>query len=129
MKHLKLFILLIILCFCSFTEFADTVNKTKSVPDGTTIVLNGDKKPIKRPQMPSRQMITCIYDDGELTFDFVLPEGMCDVVLTESSGAAMSYTIDSSELTATVFVGTISESEIELTTENGNTYFGILTAE
>ncbi|MBP3535952.1 MAG: hypothetical protein J6J93_00240 [Muribaculaceae bacterium] len=69
-------------------------------------------------------MITCIYDDGELTFDFVVPEGMCDVVLTESSGATMSYTIDSSELTATVFVGTITESEVELTTENGNTYSG-----
>lgn len=110
---------------------ANAVEKQKTVPNGTTISLNkgrGKSRP-NRPGMPSRQMITCIYDGGELTFDFVVPEGMCDVVLTESSGATMSYTIDSSELTATVFVGTISESEIELTTENGNTYSGILTAE
>lgn len=113
------------------TFFADAVEKTKTVSDGTSITLNDDRgKPRpNRPKTPARQIITCIYNNGELTIDFVMPEGMCEVMLTENAGAAMSYTIDSSDLTATVFVGTIGESEIELTTENGNTYTGILTAE
>ena len=125
MKSIKLYTLLFAICCSCFTEMVFAVEKTKTVPNGTTIVLGGGIKTRPgRPKMPSRQMITCIYDGDELTFDFVVPEGMCDVVLTESSGATMSYTIDSSELTATVYVGTLSESEVELTTENGNTYSG-----
>ena len=131
MKTFKLFSIATVVSLSSMTFFADAVEKTKTVSDGTSITLNNDRgKPRpNRPKTPARQIITCIYDNGELTFDFVLPEGMCEVVLTENTGAAMSYTVDSSDLTATVFVGTIGESEIELTTENGNTYTGILTAE
>lgn len=130
MKNTKLICLVFVICLSSMTFLCNAVDKTQTVPNGTTCTLKkGTKKPNKRPGKPDYQIVTCIYDNGELTIDFVMPEGMCEVMLTENTGAAMSYTVDSSDLTATLYVGTIGESEIELTTENGNTYTGILTAE
>lgn len=131
MKKLKLFTLLLAVGLSTVMFFTEATSRKRNVPNGTTIILGniGGKLPNGRPGMPSRQIINCTYDSGELTIDFTIPEGMCEVLLTETSGMTMSYTVDSSNLTATVYVGTISESEIELSTESGNIYSGTLTYE
>ena len=130
MKNIKLFTLLFAIGLSAALFFAEATERTQNLPSGTTVVLKSrGKLPKGRPGMPSRQIINCTYDSGELTIDFTIPEGMCEVLLTEASGMTMSYTVDSSNLTATVFVGTISDSEIELSTESGNTYSGTLTYE
>lgn len=131
MKNLKLITLLFAVGLSAALFFAEATNKTRNVPNGTTITLGnaGGKSPNGRPRIPSRQIINCTYDSGELTIDFTIPEGMCEVLLTEASGMTISYTVDSSNLTATIYVGTISESEIELSTESGNIYSGTLTYE
>lgn len=91
------------------------------------LVIKCRKPRPNRPGMPSRQIINCTYDSGELTIDFTVTEGMCEVVLTENTGMAFQYTVDSSELTVTIFVDLIGESEIEISTESGNVYSGVLT--
>ena len=83
-----------------------------------------------RPKAPSRQVVTCFYDGQYLCFDFVVPEGECDVTVTEwFSNAVQNYTIDSSELSADVYVGELYESTVTITTANGHTYTADLTSE
>lgn len=83
-----------------------------------------------RPKAPSRQVVTCFYDGLYLCFDFVVPEGECNVTVTEwYSNAVQNYTIDSSELSADIYVGELYESTVTVTTANGNTYTAELTAE
>lgn len=130
MNKIKLLTLIFVVGLSAVMFFAEAIERTQNLPSGTTVVLKSrGKLPNGRPGMPSRQIINCTYDSGELTIDFTVPEGMCELMLTDASGMAMSYTFDSSDLTATVFVGTITESEIELSTESGNIYSGTLTAE
>lgn len=127
----KIFIFLLVVCVSSTINIADATDKATTLPNGITTTLGnkGVKQRPHRPGMPSRQIINCTYDCGELTIDFTVPEGMCEVVLTENTGMAFQYTVDSSELTATIFVGPIGESEIELTTESGNVFSGVLTSD
>ena len=83
-----------------------------------------------RPRIPSRQVVTCSYDGQYLCFDFTVPEGECNVTVTEwFSNAVQNYTIDSSELSADVYVGELYESTVTLTTANGHTYTADLTSE
>lgn len=83
-----------------------------------------------RPQVPSKQRISLDYDGEYLTFGFVVPEGECDVVLTEwYSGAVQTYTIDSTPLSAEIYVGELYESTVTITTAKDNTYTAELTAE
>ncbi|MDE6512666.1 MAG: hypothetical protein K2L05_00590 [Muribaculaceae bacterium] len=75
-------------------------------------------------------MVTCSYVGEYLCFDFVVPEGECEVTVTEwFSNAVQNYTIDSSELSADVYVGELYESTVTITTANGHTYTADLTAE
>ena len=68
-----------------------------------------------------------MYDGETLVFDFVLPEGQCELsVRGIDNGYVVTETFDSSDLVAEVFVGTITDCEIELTTQKGNTYSGVL---
>lgn len=103
------------------------VSKTNS----ERIILTPAKDSVAlRPKAPSRQVVTCAYDGEYLMFDFVVPEGECDVVVTEwFSNAQQSYTIDSSILTADIHVGELYESTVTVTTEKGNVYTADLTAE
>ncbi len=94
------------------------------------VLSSESKNTALRPKAPSRQVVTCAYDGEYLMFDFVVPEGECDVVVTEwFSNAQQSYTIDSSILTADIHVGELYESTVTVTTEKGNVYTADLTAE
>lgn len=85
--------------------------------------------PILRPKAPSRQLISCEYDGENLLFEFELPEGMCELVLTDVLTAqTTAYVFDSSTCNAAVYVGEIYESTLTLTTSLGNVYSGTLSA-
>ena len=60
-----------------------------------------------RPKVPSKQHIECWYCDGELSFDFVIPEGECTLYVTNyATGFMTQYTFDSADH-ADVYVGII----------------------
>ena len=72
------------------------------------------------------QQIFCCYDDGQLTFDFAIPEGECLLTVTDlSTNFARNYSF-SSEAEATVYVGTLTEAYIEISTASGHEYEGYL---
>lgn len=129
MKVLK-FIIIIIIALTSYSEIGIALNNGKQQ---VTKAIHGvlkrkeTKSPDKRPRLPNRQIIEYIYDGELLTIEFVLPEGECLVILTDqTTGIPMRFNIDSEELIAEVCVGEINESSIELITDTGNSYIGML---
>ena len=95
---------------------------------GHSNILIRNKANIKgnRPKAPSMQQIFCYYEDGQLTFDFAIPEGDCLLTVTDlSTNFARNYSF-SSEAEATVYVGTLTEAYIEISTESGHEYEGYL---
>ena len=84
------------------------------------------KKTTNRPKAPSMQQIFCYYEDGELTFDFAVPEGDCALTVTDlTTNFARNFSF-SSEAEATVYVGTLTEAYIEISTESGHDYEGYI---
>lgn len=108
--------------------FAVSINlEANNVSRGEAVLKNRSESGNKRPKAPSLQRITCVYDGETLVFDFVLPEGQCELsVRGIDNGYVVTETFDSSDLVAEVFVGTITDCEIELTTSLGHTYSGVL---
>lgn len=122
------------LCAGFTTLFAACpVEKTQpSRPTQNKVIIleKSQKAETARPKAPSRQVVTCFYDGEYLCFDFVVPEGECNVTVTEwYSNAVQNYVIDSSELSADIYVGQLYESTVTVTTANGNTYTAELTAD
>lgn len=92
----------------------------------TSIDLHGKHNTKGRPKAPSRQNIYCVYEDGNLVIQFRIPEGICQMTVTDlTSGLAFMYTFNSSS-EATISVGQLSLALIEIVTENGGEYEGIL---
>ena len=62
-------------------------NKTVSTDKPIWVKINPPIVPGNpgRPKAPSKQHIECWYCDGELSFDFVIPEGECTLFLTDYS--------------------------------------------
>ncbi len=129
----KKFSSLLLLASCATLFATAPVEKTQPNRPTTNkpiILEKSQKAESARPRVPSRQVVTCAYDGEYLMFDFVVPEGECNVVVTEwFSNAQQSYTIDSSTLTADIHVGELYESTVTVTTEKGNVYTADLTAE
>lgn len=101
-----------------------------AAPQGTVDLKKNSSHKSHRPKAPSLQRITCVYDGENLVFDFVLPEGQCELsVRGIDNGYVVNETFDSSDLVAEVFVGTLSDCEIELSTSLGHTYSGVLYVE
>lgn len=123
--------LLIIIAALMLPTFQAIANDPIDLPetsegDGGYLERDKGKDPGNRPQAPDRQMIFCQYDGEELTFSFAYSEGECEVQLTDRYGLTQFYTIDSSELFASVYVGKIGYTEITLITERGITYTGVI---
>ncbi len=129
MKPLKIFTLILTVGILSVPLMSGAAGESRPVSNGSRILLqrHSSRNPHMRPNAPSRQLIDCTYNEGLLTFNFTFSEGMCDVYLTEiSTGMTEVYSIDSSDLTASVYVGTIESLSIEIVTEQGHSYVGIL---
>lgn len=52
-----------------------------AAPQGTVDLKKNSTHKSHRPKTPSLQRITCVYDGENLVFDFVLPEGQCELVV------------------------------------------------
>lgn len=118
----------IIFC-CSISVKADT-NDSTTQSEPTKVDLKSENLPIPskgRPKAPSRQHIECWYINGELTFDFVIPEGICTLSLTDySTGFTTQYTFDSANH-ADIPVGPLPNGGlIEILTQSGNSYYGYI---
>lgn len=98
------------------------------LPSSTSIVIYDKKEknePV-RPKAPSRQRIQCAYENGCLSFSFAIPEGECQLTVTDvTTGFARQYVFDSSA-DATINVGTLTQAHIEISTANGHEYEGWL---
>ena len=98
------------------------------LPSSTSIVIKDKKEknePV-RPKAPSRQRIQCAYENGCLYFQFAIPEGECQLTVTDmTTGFARQYVFDSSAA-ATVYVGVLTQAHIEISTANGHEYEGWL---
>lgn len=124
MKITKILILLI--AFLAVSTGLEAQNQSSNSLGELTLKSKG-KITSHRPKAPSLQRITCVYDGENLVFDFVLPEGQCELsVRGIDNGYVVTETFDLSDLVAEVFVGTITDCEIELTTSLGHTYSGVL---
>lgn len=98
------------------------------LPSSTSIVITDTKKDDKpgRPKAPSRQRIQCAYENGCLNFQFAIPEGECQLTVTDmTTGFARQYVFDSSA-DAAINVGTLTQAHIEISTANGHEYEGWL---
>lgn len=131
MRIIKYLFSFLLLSFCIGTIHAVTSETNFSdSSDPTILKRETPRDPNGRPKAPGRQVITCHYDGENLNLDFIYSEGECEVYLTElSTNFSRYYLIDSSELYASIFVGTIKSTAITLTTSNGNTYTGAITVE
>ena len=82
---------------------------------------------IKFPKSPDRQSITCAYDGMGLELDFAISEGMSTLTVTDETPQCSTYTIDTSSLSVSIPIGSLSGSiSIELDTELGNHFSGIM---
>lgn len=129
MKLLKSFLIFLTSGLCLVPQIVYSSTQGDGNPSGTTILIkdNGGKITGGRPRVPSNQQVCCSYANGLLTIAFKYAEGNCEVALTDvESGIEAFYTIDSEELSATIFVGEVGELFVEISTENGNIYSGTL---
>lgn len=92
--------------------------------DAMPVTIKELKSSNSRPKAPSMQFIECWYGDGVLSFDFNIPEGICNLSVTDKkSGFVYNYVFDSSEHTE-VYVGELEYADITITTALGHTYIG-----
>ncbi len=92
--------------------------------DAMPVTIKELKSSNSRPKAPSMQFIECWYGDGVLSFDFNIPEGICNLSVTDKkSGFVYNYVFDSSEH-AKVYVGNLEHADITITTALGHTYIG-----
>ncbi len=92
--------------------------------DAMPVTIKELKSSNSRPKAPSMQFIECWYGDGVLSFDFNIPEGICNLSVTDKkSGFVYNYVFDSSEHTE-VYVGNLEHADITITTALGHTYIG-----
>lgn len=87
-------------------------------------LISNPGKPSGRPKAPSRQRISCHYTNGMLYIQFAVPEGNCELIVTNTeTGDSQVYYFDSS-FDAFINIGRLSSFELYITTEKGNSYFG-----
>lgn len=120
-----LFLLMALFPPCALSALGSNSNTNPSSL-GRIIIKERLRIPNKRPKAPSAQQIFCYYEDGSLTFDFVIPEGDCSVTVTNlSNNHVAAYSI-SSEDEAVIYVGELSHAYIEVYTATGHEYEGYL---
>lgn len=107
---------------CSFEVSGD--DAVSSFGKEVIPIKNDDMSKPGRPKAPSMQFIECWYGDGVLSFDFNVPEGMCNMsVFDKKSGFVYNYVFDSSEH-AEVNVGNLEYADISISTASGHRYVG-----
>ena len=124
-KHYIILVLMMAICLISPLGFqAQDQNSQGGKPNATKVPIKNKKEPspIARPHAPSRQQIDCYYLDGILYIEFLLPEGECQMTVTYDCG--IEDYLFSSTIPSEIYMGELDEFDIEIETENGNTYEG-----
>lgn len=116
----------ILLCSASLLGQTQSTNPQNKRTDIVVVLKQPTKNVSGRPKAPSRQSIECMYFDGNLSVDFFIPEGECTMTVTDSNtGISLQY-IFSTEESAEIYVGNLSNAYFEFDTEAGNSYEGCL---
>ena len=91
-KHLKLLLFPLIGLSSIFISFNEILPVSESI-----ILIPKKEIDPKRPKLPTRQMIRCVYQNGSLKFQFAIPEGEGQLTVTDmTTGFARQYVFDSS---------------------------------
>ncbi|MDE7438588.1 MAG: hypothetical protein K2M93_08905 [Muribaculaceae bacterium] len=127
MKRLKLSMLTALAIILTSAPFIKADEKSPATDSGgkTMIIIHNPIGGNGRPKAPSKQHIECWYCDGELSFDFVIPEGECTLYLTDyATGFMTQYVFDSADH-ADIYVGALPNGgSIEINTASGHIYYG-----
>ena len=127
MKRLKLSMITALAIILTSTPFIKADGKSPATDSGgkIIIIIDNPKGENGRPKAPSKQHIECWYCDGELSFDFVIPEGECTLFLTDyATGFMTQYVFDSADH-ADIYVGALPDvGSIEINTASGHKYYG-----
>lgn len=121
MQIIRLTVLIIVSVFCLQTQADD--NKEASSNVSIYFLKRGGDGRTDKPRMPSRQCVYGIYDGENLYIEFSIPEGMCDMAVSDSYGFEQTYQFDSNSPSVT-YVGEVETAEITITTSCGNVYEG-----
>lgn len=107
---------------------AETNQTTKNQPKAPiTLVKKNRGASTIRPKAPDRQVVTCAYEEEELYFSFVIPEGMATVTVKDENLFSLTYEIDTAPLEVYIPVGELTgDINVELETEKGNFYSGTI---
>ncbi len=96
-------------------------------PRTITLQKTGTRTKPYKPKAPDRQIVTCAYDGDELHFSFVIPEGNATLTMTDERQYSVTYEFDTTPLVVDVPVGNLPGiTYLEIETESGNSYSGIL---
>lgn len=88
---------------------------------------NSPINPGKKPKLPSKQRIDCIYDGEYLHLNFLIPEGNCNMILYDAYNYAYNtYYYNSADESISVRIGIVKNTTITIHTEKGNTYSGVI---
>ena len=127
MKRLKLSMCIALAMIFASAPFIKADDKSPATDSGdkNIVIIINPKISTGRPKAPSKQHIECWYCDGELSFDFVIPEGECTLYLTDyATGFITQYVFDSADH-ADIYVGALPNGgSIEINTTSGHTYYG-----
>lgn len=121
------FIYLFALSALPFTAYPQNANSSEISATPVPVIITDTKtNPNGRPQLPSRQHVECVYADGTLHFDFVIPEGEALLTVTDGlTGISAQYVFDT-DAHAEVTIGYLSAASLEIRTDAGNTYTGTI---
>lgn len=82
----------------------------------------------RRPKVPSRQVITCGYDESVFYLSFVLPEGQCTLSASDSDGHYEYVEFESTDLYIQIPTEEMhGDIEVTLQTALDKTYIGTIT--
>ncbi len=98
------------------------------LPSTTSIVITEKKEnnPRIKPKAPNRQRILCFYDNGHLNITFSIPEGYCQMTVTDLNTGISNQCSFDSYTGINMYVGILAEAHIEISTANGHEYEGWL---
>lgn len=89
--YLKVIFVTITILICFSKESISASNKSP-MPRTEVRILHKKFNSTKRPKAPSMQHIDCFYENGDFTIQFNIPEGNCQMTVTDlTSGLAFMY--------------------------------------
>lgn len=126
MRRILLPLFSLMLCLSAFTILGNG-SKGATLKDVEIIIKRKSPTPIGQPRAPELLNVVCFYSDNAIATDFINPEGNADMTVWNSTTGESSYhTFDSSDQSV-IYVGELGEnSTIDIHTQAGNDYYGVL---